>query len=740
MRQHLVRIVLGVLLVLVAFLHASRNYPLALLDRLDTVIYDERLLLTMPKSVGQDVVILDIDEKSLREMGQWPWCRDKLAELMDALFDRYGIAILGFDIVFAERDNCTGLTVLNKLAQTELKDVPEFKQLLSGSLSTKLDYDRRFAASLKNRRVVLGFFFGNLDGNEKPVGALPAPVLPSGMFKGKNVDTLKYGGYGANLPELQGAAQLAGHFNPFLDPDGVVRRVPLIAEYGGAFYESLSLAIFRKLIDSPQIEPQFEPVPGWAKRYSGLEHLQLGKWRIPIDDQMRMLIPYRGHEGSFKYISAADVFSGKAAVNDLKGKVVIMGTTAQGLKDLRSTPVGGAYPGVEIHATLVQAMMDGNFKKQPGYVIGAEILLVVILGLALSGILPFITPVRSALVVLLAIGLVLGLSMMVWKEGVAMPTAAALCMTVGLFVLNMSLGYFLEFRAKQQITDLFGQYVPPKLVDEISKQPELVSMEGVSKDLSVLFSDVRGFTTISEALDPKALSRLMNAFLTPLTLVVYQHRGTIDKYMGDCIMAFWGAPLDDADHARNAVLAGLEMQRRIKELQPEFKKNGWPPITIGVGVNSGAMSVGNMGSEMRRAYTVMGDSVNLASRLEGLTKEYGVGMLVGEGTRNMVKDFVFRELDRVKAKGKAEPVGIFEPIGPVAEVTKEALDELKLFQQALKMYRAQDWDHAEVQLISLQNRYPQFQGIYRVYLDRIKRFRAEPPGDHWDGVFEFAHK
>ncbi|HEX7951635.1 MAG TPA: adenylate/guanylate cyclase domain-containing protein [Burkholderiales bacterium] len=244
---------------------------------------------------------------------------------------------------------------------------------------------------------------------------------------------------------------------------------------------------------------------------------------------------------------------------------------------------------------------------------------------------------------------------------------------------------------------------------------------------------------MSEGLDPKELSKLMNEFLTPLTRIIYKHRGTIDKYMGDCIMAFWGAPLSDPQHARNAVLAGMEMHRTLAELQPYFKEKGWPPIQIGVGVNSGRMSVGNMGSEVRLAYTVMGDAVNLASRLESITKQYGVKMIVGEDTRAGVPDVVFRELDRVKVKGKDAPVAIFEPIGLSGEIEKPVLDELKLWGQVLKLYRACDWDMAELQLINLSKVNPQ-SGLYALFLERIAHLRRTPPESGWDGSWKFETK
>jgi adenylate cyclase len=273
----------------------------------------------------------------------------------------------------------------------------------------------------------------------------------------------------------------------------------------------------------------------------------------------------------------------------------------------------------------------------------------------------------------------------------------------------------------------------------MSERPEQVSMEGHSREMTILFSDVRGFTTISEGLDSKELSLLMNEFLTPLSRVVYKHRGTIDKYMGDCIMAFWGAPLPDEQHASHAIAAGLEMLKTLETLQPHFKEKGWPPIHIGVGLNTGRVSVGNMGSEVRVAYTVMGDAVNLASRLEGITKEYGAGIVVGENTKESAPEFVYRELDMVRVKGKDKPVAIFEPIGLQGQVEDRMLEEIKLFHQALRFYRQQDWDQAELQLFNLQKISPDAK-LYQVYAERIAYFRSNPLTSDWDGVFVFKTK
>jgi adenylate cyclase len=395
---------------------------------------------------------------------------------------------------------------------------------------------------------------------------------------------------------------------------------------------------------------------------------------------------------------------------------------------------------VEIHANLISGMLDGRIKQMPPYVLGAEFTLLALAGFVMALVLPLLNPLRATAVTVVVLAGVVVTNVLVWEVGnLVLPLASGVLLVALLFGLNMSYGFFVESRAKKQITGLFGQYVPPELVDEMSQHPERFSMEGESREMTVLFSDVRGFTTISEGLDPKELSRLMNEFLTPLTQVIYRHRGTIDKYMGDCIMAFWGAPLPDASHTRNAVLAGMEMLATMQALQPQFQARGWPALHIGVGINSGRMSVGNMGSEIRVAYTVMGDSVNLASRLEGLTKQYGVGMIVGESTRAVCKDVAFRELDRMRPKGKTEPVAIFEPIGPAGSMDKATSDELSLWHQALKLYRAQEWDMAELQLINLQRLYPA-RALYAEFLSRVALFRKHPPGADWDGAWTFETK
>jgi len=740
LKKNAILIGLGLLIVLFFVGTAARFYRLELIEQLSSALYDYRLRLTMPRTPDDRIVILDIDEKSLKEEGRWPWSRDRLALLIDKLFDKYDIAVMGFDVVFAEKDESSGLKVLKSLGQNQLKGDEQFQSVLS-QIQPNLEFDRLFADKIKDRNVVLGYYLtGQKDNNTS--GQLPEPTFPSGAFKGYPIGFTIWNGYGANLPELQQAAASAGHFNPLVDFDGRVRRVPMLVEYDGAYYESLSLAVVRTLLGQPKLQPGF--AESKATGYAGLEWLELdagSKLRIPVDGDVATFVPYRGGQGSFRYISIADVLHDRVDVELLKNKIVLVGTTAPGLMDMRATPVAEVYPGVEVHANMISGILDQNLKERPAYMLGAEVVWLLLIGAALSFLLPLFSPIKAILASAFVLVASVMLSLAMWSSwNVLMPVANSLVMVALLFALNMSYGYFVESRTKRQITSLFGKYVPSELVDEMSKNPEqVVSMEGESREMTILFSDVRGFTTISEGLDPKELSQLMNEFLTPLSRVISKHQGKVDKYMGDCIMAFWGAPKPLPDHARNAILAGIEMQQTLQRLQPRFKERGWPEIHVGVGINSGRVSVGNMGSEVRVAYTVMGDEVNLASRLEGITKKYGVGIIVGENTRNAAPDFLYRELDHVQVVGKDKPVAIYEPICLASEASKALQDEVKLFHEVRRLYRKQDWDQAELQLMNLQRMSPDTV-LYRIYAERVNHFRKNPPAADWDGVFVFQTK
>jgi adenylate cyclase len=715
---------------------ALRSERIGFITQLDNIMYDARLAMTMPQARDGRIVILDIDEKSLGEIGRWPWSRNVMAELVDKLFERHGVALAAFDVVWAERDASSGIDVLDRLAQAELKDVPQFQSAYRG-LRPSLDFDARFAASLKGRPVVLGYYFNSEDRAVR-VNAIPRPVLPKGTFAGSNAEFHLWKGYTGNLPLYLENAAAAGHINPLADDDGVLRRVPLIAELDGEYYEAFSLAIFRTLV-TKSLGSLPAIAPGYRDR--GLESLKVGPFEIPVDENAAALVPYRGPRFSFPYVPVADVLKDRVAPGSLKDKIVLVGTSVATLADLRATPVSAVLPGVEVHANMVAGMLDQEFKRRPWFTYGAEATLLLIGGVALAVLIPLLTAFWASVAVVAGTLAIIALNVAMWQvNDFVLPMAAALLMVLALYTMNMAYGYFYQSARARQIIGLFGAYAPPEHVAQMTRNPGKYDMQPKSAELSILFSDVRGFTGISEALSPEALREYINDYLTEMsTIVRSRHKGTLDKYIGDAIMAFWGAPVADPKHARNAVLAALEMQKACGALNQRFAARGWPGLSIGVGINSGTVRVGDMGSQLRRAYTAMGDAVNVASRLEGRTKYYGVGILVGESTRRRVEDVAFRELDRVRVKGKDEVITVYEPLGLAAELDAATQEELRLWAQALRAYRSRNWDLAEVNLVNLQRLAPG-RMLYHVYAEKVTRARSTPLTADWEAVTAFDEK
>lgn len=742
-KKRLTRITIGLLLTIVFCLQASSFLSIPLLGRLDGFLYDTKVRLNTLPGVDPRIVIIDIDEKSLQEReiggeGRWPWPRDRLALLVNRLFADYDVILTGFDVIFSERDESSGIRTIDELAKKQLKNNADFQSQYA-SIKTALNYDAQFAESFKDRAIILGLSFST-NGDHAKKGTLPPSDLSTNEIPITLVNALKRDGFTANLKLLQASATDGGHINPIVDPDGIIRKIPMLIQHGDHYYESLGLAAARNLLCSLPIKPLLAQ-GATANTLGGLEFLDVGGAMLPVDQELATYIPYRGPYKSFEYISAADVLGKKIPKEKLEGKIVLVGATAPGLLDLRTTPVGNAYPGVEIHANLIAGILDGTIKQAPLWTQAVNLLLIAILGFALSVLLPFMSPLWGSIAASLTL---LSVSLLNWysyQEGYVLPIAGLLGSLLLIYLMNIAYGFFIESRGKRLITGLFGQYVPPELVEEMAQDPSSFSMEGESRDLTILFSDVRGFTTISESLDAKTLSEFINAILTPFSKVIYKNRGTIDKYMGDCIMAFWGAPIKNEDHARHGLISAFEMLKAMELLNTEFIGKGWPPIKVGIGVNSGRVSVGNMGSEIRLAYTVMGDPVNLAYRLEGITQEYGAAIIIGDETRKQLPDLIAREVDKVRVKGKDIAVTIYEPLGFAGEVSERNLTALPLFESALQAYREQLWDNAQNQLEDLFVNYKDTgEVLYKLYLERIALLRNNPPGDQWDGAFTFTKK
>jgi len=686
------RVAAGLAIVLVFLVHEAEWYQLRFLQQLELWAYDARLRVFMPNTLDPRIVILDIDEKSLNAEGRWPWSRNKLATMVSQLFEKYKVKVVGFDVAFAEPDPSSGLASLDRIAKGELANDSEYQAWLQKSRES-LDYDKLFAEQIGKYPVVLGFFLG---GKTDKAGTLPLPTFQEKALGGPNWEFMHNlaTGYSGNIEILQKQAAAAGHLYPSLDFDGVTRRVPVFMKYGEGYYEALSFAMTRTLLGN--VPAKINVRPPTVKNLATIPSVDIGNLHIPLDERMSALVPYRGATGVFRYISATDAIRGTLPVDELRDKIVIVGTSAQGLLDLRSTPVREDFPGVEVHANLISGFLDQKIMHKPDLVLAISVLTILIIGVPFAVLLPRLSALVSTASVATVFVIVACINLYAWKaQEYVLNIAAPLSLLVMLYLLNMAWGFFMETRSKRLITGLFGTYVPKELVAQMSKNPEEYSMRGESRDMSVLFSDVRDFTSISEGLTAENLKDLMNTYLTAMTEVIQDKRGTIDKYIGDLVMAFWGAPLPDKDHAAHAVESALAMQKRIRSLDDDFIKRGWPVLNAGVGLNCGEMSVGDMGSKFRRAYTVMGDAVNIASRLEGLTKEYGVGILVTENIVNAAQGFVYREVDLCAVKGRTAGIPIFEPIGKVGEVGETTLAEIDKFHKAMEHYRKQRWDEAQ---------------------------------------------
>jgi adenylate cyclase len=623
-RPKTIRLVFG--WVVVAFFAWSLGWSTAenWLAHLDQKIYDLGLTRTTAK-FDERIVIVDVDEKSLAEQGRWPWPRDDIAAVIERTADA---KVIAFDIVFADR-------------------VADEKS--SG----------RLEKSMKAAPVVLGYYFSSEAGARK-TGVLPPAFGPSKLAPGARVT--HWTGYGANLAQLGQAAIAQGFFNPIPDSDGVVRSLPLLAEYEGKLYESLALStlklylnVERMVLTADELILKSDSQSNNARNY------------LPLSKGLSLLVPFRGgqgaHGGNFKYFSASDVVAGKVDRKEFKGKIVLVGSSAPGLTDLRATPLSETYPGVEVHASAIRGALDQTLKVRSDFTHSLGLIGLVVLGCAMALLLAY----RASLGIVAGSVLALAtqwstVSLAFSNSGLVIPVAAGLSMTFALCLGNLVLGYFTEGRKRAQIVDLFGEYLSPEVVNRLASDPSQSRQQiSQTRDISVLFCDIRGFTKISEAMDPQILSEYLNEYLTGMTEVIHQANGTVDKYIGDAVMAFWGAPIDDASHAAHAVDAAIKMQAVADQLSRSFVARGLPALSIGIGIHSGPARVGDMGSKLRRVYTAIGDTVNLASRLESLTKSFETAILVSEATRQAVPSLDFVEIDSVLVQGRSETVVIYAP-------------------------------------------------------------------------------
>ncbi|WP_246585410.1 CHASE2 domain-containing protein [Thiorhodospira sibirica] len=731
--RHLARIlgVLGVCGVILLPSGGGSGFD-ELYQRLQLMAYDQTLHGLPPPSLRASVpplVIVDIDELSLQREGHWPWPRERLATLLMHL-QAAEVALVVFDILFAEAQH-------NPVDQirAHLKD-SSLQQALDG-LRPQLDQERIFSEALARQPTVLGYVFRPQD-QISPIGQLPSPLHTEPPLEGLRLSISPMQSYSAPLPILMQAAGSAGFFSLHPDRDGVIRRVPLLALYEGQLYPSLAVETVRQYLFLEQLRLYTETIQG----FDALRSVQLDlDVNIPTDGQGQMLVPYRGPFGHFPYVSAAHVLAGEVDPHMLAGAIVLVGTTAPGLFDLRTIPLQAAYPGVEIQANVLTAILGEAYLVQPSWAPGAQNVYFLMAGLLLALLLPSLSVVWQ-LALAVCVGLVIvGLNTALWIwHGLVLDSAGPLLLMAVLLVFNMGWGFFFETRTRQRLKNMFGQYVPPALVEHMSERPGQFGFAGQSRELTVLFADIRGFTQLSEQLRADALKQFLNQYFTPMTRIIFAQQGTIDKYVGDMIMAFWGAPVNDPEHAHHAIEAALEMLNETQRLSQSFIRKGWPQVRIGVGINTGLMNVGDMGSQYRRAYTVLGDAVNLASRLESASKQYGVALLVGERTHALTQShFLWQEVDWVRVKGKQHAVRIYQPLCSIAKATPAQHAQVQQFQQFLHALRQQHWQQASTHLDTLQQTHPT-NALYAHYRQRLHTLQTQPPAPDWDGCWVLSEK
>ena len=681
------------------------------------------------------VTIVDIDEASLKEMGQWPWARTVVADLVNRL-TRMGAAVIGFDVVFAEPDHLSP-----NLLATTLRDLDDATRERMRSLPSN---DEIFADAIKHSRVVLGESVSTKSSTTPVPAASGYAVIAAKGAPDARTFLTSYPALVRNIPILEQAAAGHGIFTQAEERDGIVRRAPVIMHAGDAFLPSLSLEMLRVATNSNSPLIRYDQ--------NGIQNITFSRFRVPTDAHGRLWIHFN-HTNPDRYVSAKDVFQDKVSADRIRGKLIVVGTSAIGLSDLKTTPLDPVIPGAEVHAQIIESILTRELLSEPSWTIGAEIIIAVVLGVAIIIAAPMLP---AAIVLGLGVLLIVGLAGMSWyffaEHNLLIDFTYPLISSWLIYLVLTFVNYFREQQQRQRIRSAFGFYLSPPLVEQLAKSPEKLVLGGEERRMTILFSDVRGFTTISEHYkdDPQGLTHLMNRFLTPLTNAIIERKGTIDKYIGDAIMAFWNAPVDDPEQEANACDAALEMQARAAALNVELKReaeaNGgvYMPLRIGVGLNTGPCVVGNMGSDFRFNYSVLGDTVNFASRLEARTKDYRLPLVIGSRTADGAKQkFATMEIDLIQVKGKTQPEAVFAVLGR-ADVDQDPrcreLRELNV--QMLAAFRKQQWDEALDLIGRCRKAADGFDvaGLYEMYEERIATYRVEPPGPDWDGVYEAESK
>ena len=722
--NHLIAIgVLGIFVVL-------RGFDPTPLQILRLKVFDFYQQIEPRETTKQPVVIIDVDEESLAQFGQWPWPRTLIADLVRKLH-MAGVPAIAFDAVFPESDRTSGSNVARTLPGIDAETAARLEALPSN--------DTAFASVIRQGRVVLG-----QSTTPHPVGLEDQKRSVKANFAMKSVKgvdpmdyMLNFPGLVRNIGELEEAAAGIGAFTLKPSIDGIIRQVPLVTRVGDVVYPALSIELLRVAVQKPTMAIK-------ANR-AGIESIVLPSFgEIPTDQNAQIWVHYAPHSRD-RYVSAADVLNGTVGQERLAGHLAFIGTSAVGLLDIKATPVDDAMPGVEVHAQLLESIFSKSYLVRPNWAIGAEIVAMVLVGLLLIGMVPFLGAVWTLILGATAVGALIGASWWLFTDlGMLLDMIYVAIGTFIVYVVLTYLNYVREERERHQVRGAFSRYMSPDLVAQLADDPSKLTLGGEMRDMTLLFADIRGFTTISEQFDAKGLTSFINRYLTPMTNVILERKGTIDKYMGDCIMAFWNAPLNDDDHAAHGVRSALAMLEESDQMnealkaEAEAENRKYIPLRIGIGLNSGECCVGNMGSDMRFDYSVLGDSVNLASRLEGQSKTYGVDIVIGEATLKQVENFACLKLDRIQVKGKTVPVDIYCVLGDETVAETEDYQQLsERHKEMLNAYRMQDWRVMRRKITECRSTAlgQKLDVLYDLYIERMNDYEANPPGENWDGVF-----
>jgi len=667
------------------------------------------------QTTSKDIVIIDIDEKSLKELGQWPWSRNKVAKVLYNLTNA-GAGIIGLDIVFSEQDNSSPKKILKQLGI---------------SYPNAPDYDKILAKTISETPTILGYLFDFENGSNLKGAAPEVPVIFIEKNRPKEQNFIVQAKHAIlNIPIIQNSAYSSGFFNTIPDDDGIVRTIPLVVSYDDSIYPSLSLEIVRAIIGVDKVYINYT--------LSGITSIQIGDLIIPTDRFGRLLINFKGPAKSYRYISASDIYNNKFNPDLINGKIVLIGTSASGLLDLRATPYDSTFPGVEIHANAIDNLINQTFITIPNWIEAADI--IVMIAICLISVITFsiIPPFLLTLFIpLLFSGFFIFLYKMFFEYHILLNTIFPLLLLISLFSISIIINYFYEIRIKEIIKDKFAKKVSPQVVEELLKNPKSDAFDIKEKEITIFFSDIRSFTSISEQIgDPKRLIDLLNRYMTPMVDIIINKKGTIDKFIGDAIMAYWNAPQNLDNHQDAAVTAALEQLQELKRLNKEFKNDNLPIINIGIGIHTGVATVGEMGSLGRNDYTAIGDNVNLASRLEGLNKYYGTNLIISQFTKERLnKSYIIRELDTVLVKGKKHPVTIYEVIG-LGTPDGQLKEELNLYKKALSTYKNRDFNKAKQIFEIINKNFPKT--LYKIYIERCNDFIKNP--NNFTGVYTFTTK